>query len=88
MVMKYLQAKDTGTQYYYQVWLDDTKVLLDDKGERTEEPDPDWIREWRWGKDNTLVHAQRETKLLAQLELNKMNSDSTIITLSVEGKKL
>lgn len=88
MTMKLVQAKDTGKQFYLQVWLDTTKVLFDDEGNPTREPNPEWLREWRWGKDNSRAHIRRETKLLAQLELDKMNADSTIVTLSEEGKTL
>ncbi len=88
MAMKIIQAKDTGKQFYLQIWLDNTKVLLDDEGSSTQEPDPEWLREWRWGKDNSRAHIRRETKLLAKLELDKMNAISTVITLPEEGKKL
>ncbi len=102
MTMKLHQAKDTGSQYYLQVWLDITKELmvpeLDEDGKPVKDeqgqlvlvaspgvPDPDWLREWRWGKDIPRADIRRETKLLAQLELDKMNVDSTIVTLSEEG---
>jgi hypothetical protein len=88
MTMKLVQAKDTGKQIYLQVWLDNTKVLLDDEGNPTTEPDPEWLREWRWGKDVLRKDYHRETKLLAKLELDKMNAALTVITLTDEGKTL
>ncbi len=88
MTMKLHKAKDTGNQYYLQVWLDDTKVVLDAEGNPTTEPDPEWLREWRWGKDVPRADIRRETKLLAQLELDKMNADSTMVTLPEEGATL
>lgn len=88
MVMKLHQAKDTGNQYYLQVWLDNTKFVLDAEGNPTTDPDPEWLREWRWGKDVERIDYLRETKLLAEIELAKMNADATVITLSDEGKTL
>ncbi len=94
MAMKLHQAKDTGDQYYLQVWLDDTKVLLDDEGSPTREPDPEWLREWRWGKVDgegkpiSRAMIQDEVALLARLELGKMNAVSTVVTLPEEGATL
>lgn len=104
MAMKIHQAKDTGKQFYLQIWLDDTKELmvpeLDDEGKSIKdedgvpvmvavpgEPDPEWLREWRWGKDTPKATMRRETKLLAQVELNKMNA-AGVITLAEEGQTL
>lgn len=88
MVMELVQAKDTGKQIYLQVWLDNTKFALDAEGNPTTDPDPEWLREWRWGKDVARKDYRRETKLLAKLELDKMNAASTVITLADEGKVL
>lgn len=79
MTMKLVQAKDTGKQFFLQVWLDDTKKVDGN-------PDPEYLREWRWGKDNSRAHIRRETRLLAQIELDKINA--VTVTLSEEGQTL
>ncbi len=103
MTMKIHQARDTGKQFYLQIWLDTTKELmvpeLDEDGKVVKdevgqvvmvavpgEPDPEWLREWRWGKDTPRATMRRETRLLAQTELDKMNAVGT--TLSEEGQTL
>lgn len=104
MAMKIQQAKDTGKQFFLQIWLDDTKELmvpqLDAEGKAVKDeagnpvmvavpgkPDPEWLREWRWGKDTPKSMMKRETKLLAKLELVKMNF-TNIKTMPEEGRTL
>lgn len=103
--MKLHQAKDTGKDIFFQVWLDTTKELMvpsldedgkvikDDDGEVVlvavpGEPDPEWLREWHWGKDVERAGMLRETRLLAQLELDKLNAPGRVITLADEGDML
>ena len=83
MPMKLHQAKDMGHQFYLQVWLDDTRFELDADGNPTAEPDPEWLREYRWGKDVDRRNIRLETRLLARLELAKMNA--VVVTLPGEG---
>lgn len=80
MTMKLLTARDLGTEYRLVVHLDDTKLIEGN-------PDPVYVREFRWGKDMPLARVKAETKLLAQLELAKMTPSGGSV-LAGEGADL
>jgi len=82
MAMKIQVAQDRGYDYHLEIWLDDTKFDTDGVS-----PDPEWVRTWNWGKDVRRVDMRRETQLLAQGELNKMNPVG-VVALSEQGETL
>lgn len=62
--MKIISARETSTTYRFAVHLDPSKTI---EGE----PDPAWVAEYEWGKEQPKAVSMREMKLLAKLELEQ-----------------
>ena len=82
MSIKVLQARKRETEYFFQIHLDDSKVVEE---EGKEVPDPYFVREYRWGKDIDLADIKREMKALVKAELARLDDG---VPLSIEGKRL
>ena len=74
--MKFLKAEKQPTQYYFQVWMDETKKQSDGT------PDPAYVREYEWGiqppegQTDTvyLASIKREIGLLVADELVRLST--------------
>ena len=83
--MKLIVARDTGTEYHFVVHLDSAKTVKDESAKQI--PDPAWLVEYTWPKDQPLAVSKREMKLLAELELAKRKEGpSKAKKLLEEGK--
>jgi hypothetical protein len=59
-------GEERRSSYYFSVHLDETKVLADGT------PDPAWVREFHFGKDQSTTASRREALSLCQEELARM----------------
>ena len=89
MALQYLTAEKQATQYYFKVWMDNTKfaTTVDDKGNTvtTTNPDPNYIKEYSWslippeGQTDTfyLASIKSEIALLVDYELSQIQLQQT-----------
>lgn len=65
MSIAIVKAEQRATENYFEITLDDTKVV-------NGAPDPQYVRSFSWGTDVDPVDAKREMLLICQGELDRL----------------
>ena len=79
MSMKLVGAQETDNTYRFAVHLDESQRLEDGS------PDPAWVREFEWTKEQDKAVSLREMQLLCEAELARLQPPTA---LAEEGMSL